>query len=189
MDFKDPKEREAVLGPLFATEAKAAVPVFGEEKLSTNQTNSLVNISVQKALQSVTRSVINLLEPVEPDALQTSSSLTTESLGEQFEHLNMSKNGVLDPEHHDTMSGSMYSSRELHDKSHYTSLSSKGHTKIMGDQFDNVLLRRAKQGYLFDCTLNKKVVSDDIWLRDVWDWIEGKFILQSTDKSENVDNM
>lgn len=63
-----------------------------------------------------------------------------------------------------------YSSRELHDKSHFTSWS----TKFLSKLLDSTLLQRAQAGYLFDCKLNKKVVKDDHWLKDVWDWIEGK---------------
>ncbi|KAF5521711.1 putative WD repeat-containing protein [Colletotrichum aenigma] len=36
---------------------------------------------------------------------------------------------------------------------------------------DHVMLLRAKEKYLFDCNVNRAVVSDDPWLRYMWDWI------------------
>jgi hypothetical protein len=33
--------------------------------------------------------------------------------------------------------------------------------------------RRCKEGYLFDCALNKEIVADDPWLQDLWAWVGG----------------
>jgi hypothetical protein len=175
MSFKDPKERESVLGPLFETEAKGAIPVFGQEKFMSNNTKFVVDGTVKKALLSTSESVINLLAPPEPNLGQASNSMITESLPNQLDQLSMSKNGNIDTENgRNSISVLIYSSRELHDKSHYTLFGIKGSTKSLGEQLDNILLRRAKKGYLFDCELNKSIVSGNHWLQDVWDWIEGK---------------
>ncbi|KAI9809514.1 MAG: hypothetical protein M1827_006820 [Pycnora praestabilis] len=37
---------------------------------------------------------------------------------------------------------------------------------------DVVMSRRCWEGYLFDCSKNLKIVSDDLWLQDMWSWIE-----------------
>ncbi|KAH0541357.1 hypothetical protein FGG08_004195 [Glutinoglossum americanum] len=33
--------------------------------------------------------------------------------------------------------------------------------------------RRCKEGYLFNCALNKEIVADDQWLQDLWTWVDG----------------
>lgn len=38
---------------------------------------------------------------------------------------------------------------------------------------DNAMLLRAKEKYLFDSSVNRSVVSDDLWLKYIWDWIAG----------------
>lgn len=38
---------------------------------------------------------------------------------------------------------------------------------------DNAMLLRAKERYLFDSSVNRSVVSDDLWLKYIWDWIAG----------------
>lgn len=35
----------------------------------------------------------------------------------------------------------------------------------------NVIQRRCIEGYLFNCTRNAQIVSDDPWLQDMWTWI------------------
>jgi hypothetical protein len=177
MSFKDPKEHESVLGPLFETEAKAAIPVFGQEKFISKNTKLVVDGTVKEALRSTSESVINLLAPPEPNLGQASNSMIIESLPDQLDQLSMSKNENIDTENgHNYVSVPTYSSRELHDKSHYTLVGIKGSTKSLGEQLENVLLRRAKKGYLFDCELNKSIVSDNHWLQDVWNWIKGNLM-------------
>lgn len=39
---------------------------------------------------------------------------------------------------------------------------------------DHAMLLRAKERYLFDPARNRAVVSDDLWLRYLWDWIAGR---------------
>lgn len=35
--------------------------------------------------------------------------------------------------------------------------------------------RRCEEGYLFSCKKNSEIVSDDIWLQDLWAWIGSKY--------------
>ena len=37
--------------------------------------------------------------------------------------------------------------------------------------------RRCKEGYLFDCALNQKIVADDPWLQGLWSWVDGTLFL------------
>ena len=168
MHFKDAKEREAVLGPLFATEAKSAIPVFGPDRIKSEHSQLEVKAFIKEALKSSEHSVMNMLEPSKLSS--GPSILAVSSMGAQPEQL--TKGGNVSPDH--AVPASMYSSRELHDISHFSSISLRGSTKSLSEKPENVLLRRAQSGYLFDCKHNKSILSDDIWLQDVWDWIDGK---------------
>lgn len=163
MDFKDPKEREIVLGPLFATEAKAAMPVFGPHRFTSKPTKQMVNDTIKKALQSTSESVVNLLRPTEGGIGVTTNGLIGKALGDQLQHVNISRTGNVDSVN--AVSASMSSSRELHGIPDFS---------FMSEQLDNVMLRRAKEGYLFDCKKNKKIVGADHWLQEVWGWIDSR---------------
>lgn len=161
--MNDPKERETVLGPLFATEIQAGIPVFGQDKFMSKKSKLIVDAGVKKALHFTADSVINLLRP----PVEASSNPESEFVTNQLEQLAISTNGHTSSEHengHNHISGSMYSSRELHERFHSTSADLKAASShSIGEQLDSILLRRAKRGYLFDCKLNKKIVSDDHW--------------------------
>ncbi|KAM3070267.1 hypothetical protein ACMFMG_010103 [Clarireedia jacksonii] len=61
-----------------------------------------------------------------------------------------------------------YSSREMHERAHQFSLpASKAEAMLI----DQLFIKRALGGYLFDSEANKELVKEDPWLVDVWDWI------------------
>jgi len=171
MDFKDPIEREKVLGPLFATEAKAAIPLFGPDGLASKSTKSIVDAAVKKALESTAKAIIDLAAPDD----STTSNAAADTLSVQTERFNFSKNGKDKIVITDALATapSLLSSQELHDRSHY-SASSPASTPSKHNLTVNTMIKRAKEGYLLNPTLNKAIVQEDPWLRDVWDWIEGK---------------
>jgi len=171
LNFQDPNERASVLGPLFATEVKASIPVFGSEKFTSKKTEKVVKAAVKQALQSTQDPVTILLPGAAPRP--GSRSLPVESLGDRLGKLHMpslhGSSNEITPE-----AAKLFSSQELHDRSHYSSISLTTSNKLQTDILDNVMLRRAKDGYLFDCKVNKAIVKADHWLQDVWEWIEGK---------------
>jgi hypothetical protein len=71
-------------------------------------------------------------------------------------------------------SNKAYTSREVHDKLHYSTLSLVPSRKPRSELLDHVMLRRALDGYLFDCKINKTVATHDQWLQNLWEWIQGK---------------
>jgi hypothetical protein len=172
MKFEDPIEREKVIGPLYESEAKTAVPVFGDERLTSNATRSAVQAAVKSALQSTADPIINLLSEV--DLRPSSNNLQAETLSGQLKKMKMAAVGGDDVT---PAAAKLFSSQELHDRSHYSSFSFTYSQKSQTDLPDNVILRRAKAGYLFDCKLNKSIVMTDYWLRDVWEWIQGNYAL------------
>ena len=66
------------------------------------------------------------------------------------------------------------SNRQLHEKLLALTQSARGLPKEAQMVIDHVMLLRAKERYLFDCAVNREVVSDDPWLQDLWDWVAGR---------------
>ena len=66
MKFSDPHERDVVLGPLYATEAKTKIPVYGPEKFTSTNAKLFLNSTVKQALQSDANPVVNLLASTKP---------------------------------------------------------------------------------------------------------------------------
>lgn len=172
MDFKDPMEREKVLGPLFATEAKAAIPLFGSDRLTSISTKSIVDAAVKKALGSTADAVIDLAAPEG----STTSNVAPDTLRGPLDQLSISKSAKQNGDDTDAPAPSLFSSQELHDRSHYSSFAATSSTPSRYNLMVNTMLRRAKEGYLLNPTLNKAIIQDDSWLRDVWDWIDGRTI-------------
>ena len=161
------------MGPLFATEAKAALPLFGPERLASKSTTPIVNAAVKKALESTANAVIDLAASDN----STKSNVAADTLSSQTERANFSKNGKDNIDGIDTFATapSLLSSQELHDRSHYSS-STPASTPSKYNLMVNTMIRRAKEGYLLNSTLNKAIVQEDPWLHDVWEWIEGRKI-------------
>ena len=66
------------------------------------------------------------------------------------------------------------SNRQLHEKLLALTQNARGLPKEAQMVIDHVMLLRAKERYLFDCAVNREVVSDDPWLQDLWDWVAGR---------------
>jgi len=173
MRFADPKEQAANLGPLFAAEAKAEVPVFGPDRYTSPHTKAALAAKVTKALKSTDDLVVDSLVPKETEPEDAAS------LSESISKLRLKANKLVEVEKSQLLDSTIltpkkvYSSRELHDKSHYGVVSLFPWANAQREVLDHVVLSRAKAGYLFDCKKNKSLVGDDKWLQDVWDWILG----------------
>jgi hypothetical protein len=176
MDFKDPSERDKVLGPLFASQAEADAPVFGPEKFTLGSTRVKLDSTVKKLLQSTQDPIIDLLAPAEAGTESELSSLKPSTLPSQLEQLRVkpkiSRTSSKKPD--PVVSSKMLSSRELHDKFYYTSTSFEPSAEPKSAILDQVMLQRATRGYLFDCEQNMAIVANDPWLQNVWGWVKGK---------------
>lgn len=157
LNFEDTSESVKVRGPLFASAAKVDVPVFGSEKFSFPKIQDHLHTTIKKSLRSPEDPIVDLLSSVDLEISQN--------------HL-LSDAGVSTSQV--STSNKVYTSREVHDKLHYSMLSLGSSRKPSIEVLDHVMLRRALDGYLFDCKINKTVATDDHWLRDVWEWIQGK---------------
>jgi hypothetical protein len=174
MEFADPNERDKVLGPLYATAAKAELPIFGPNKFTSKNVQQLLKLTVQQDLQSKEDPVINLLGKKKPKMGQLPSDLSQSggSLSEDLDKLQLESQREEEKAESKT-SKKTFSYRELHDKAHYT-VRLDSTSKSKEELLDHVMLQRADKGYLFDCKANKSIVGDDKWLQGVWEWIQGQ---------------
>jgi hypothetical protein len=176
MEFNDPNERDKVLGPLFASEAKTDASIFGPQKFTLKSTKAKLESRVKKMLQYTHDPVVNMLSLAEavtiPELRSPKPSVRSVNLEKSRLESKISRatSKTIDP----VSSAKVLSSRELHDKSHYTTMNFGQSEKPKNDIPDHVMLQRATRGYLFDCEQNMAIVADDPWLQDVWGWVRGK---------------
>ncbi|TVY50375.1 SEH-associated protein 4 [Lachnellula cervina] len=171
LNFKDPTEQEATVGPLFAAAAKVNAPVFGPDEFSSAEAIRKLTTTIKKAVHSKDNPVIDLLAPANPAMPQSS-----EDFGEKLSKLSIQSKTDKDKpgnnELPETSSGRrVRSSRKFRDRSHYYTSGTAPETKIKGELIDTTMLRRALDGYLFDCEKNWELVAGDQWLQEVWEWI------------------
>ena len=174
MKFSDPNERDRVLGPLYATVAKAQIPIFGPDKFTSKDVQKLLEVTLKGDLLSEYNPVVNLLstETLKMDQKTSSISVSGGSLGEYIDNLKPNLQG--DEKAEPRTSNKIYSHQELHDQAHYTTQIDPTLTESNEKLLDRVMLQRAMRGYLFNCNINQDIVKDDVWLQDVWEWIEGR---------------
>jgi len=157
MTFEDVSERVKVRGPLFAAAAKLNVAVFGPAKFHSPRSQTLLNAAIEKSLRSSENPIVQLTSSVD---LELSKSHFLSDAGISTSQLSTSTQ--------------VYTNREVHDQLHYSMLGLIGSRKPRSRLLDHIMLRRALDGYLFDCKINKRIATDDQWLQDTWEWIQGK---------------
>lgn len=175
MEFTDPNERDKVLGPLYATAAKAELPIFGPNKFTSKNAQELLNWTLQQDLQLDDDPVVNLLTIKKRKMGQLPSNISQPggSLSEDLDKVQLETQGE-DGEVKLKTSKKISSNRELHDKAHYTTRLDPTSAESKAELLDHAMLQRAIDGYLFNCKVNKAIVKDDMWLQGVWEWIEGQ---------------
>ena len=172
MKFEDASEKENVLGPLFATAVKSEVPIFGPDRFQSSKIKARLDTAIKKSLQSSEDPIVDLLASVD---LEVSQAFCNTGISQSQLEGKGSKIGGSEKTSAELIpSNKVYTSREMHDRSHYSTLSLVPSTKSRSELLGNVMLRRAMDGYLFDCKVNKTVVADDQWLQELWEWIKGK---------------
>ena len=155
MNFEDASERVKVRGPLFAAAAKLNVTVFGPEKFQTPRSKTILDAAIKKSLRSPENPIVDLLSSLElsQSHLLSDADISTSQL---------------------STSNQVYTSREVHGQLHYPTLALVPSRKPISELLDHIMLRRALDGYLFDCKINKRLATNDQWLQDIWEWIQGK---------------
>ncbi|KAB8295787.1 hypothetical protein EYC80_008610 [Monilinia laxa] len=199
MEFADPDERRANLGPLYADQLKSQTPVFGSNGYNTPHVQSSLATALDKALErpEVPKSDINTEIPGSQirraaftkstfaEAIDRQLSIVNDPVSEVFvkksglsddsdpAFLN-SKLAAMDITSRSNMQAQRLSTTNISSsrEMHEALLASRIPTsKAEAMLINNLFIHRALNGYLFDCNKNKSVVKEDPWLRDVWYWI------------------
>lgn len=181
-----------MLGPLTVQQALSQVPIFGEHKTD-------IGGLIQKALQPHYAFPQDYTEDAMIRAAQLPESFSEQlSTAQKLQELRgfsrrasrkasetatgQSLLNSEDKQSSDDPSVSRNdppSNRQLHEKLLSQNIESCGMPKEAQILLDHILLLRANNRYLFDSATNRDVVSDDPWLRDLWDWIGGRSIKPS----------
>ncbi|KAA8567567.1 hypothetical protein EYC84_008042 [Monilinia fructicola] len=199
MDFADPDERRANLGPLYADQLKSQTPVFGPNGYNTPHIQSSLATALDKALErpEAPKSDVNTEIPGSQirraaftkstfaEAIDRQLSIVNDPVSETFV-----KKGGLGDDNDTAFLNSKLAAMDLTNRTnmqiqnssttniyssremHEALLASRIPTsKAEAMLIDNLFIHRALNGYLFDCNKNKSVVTEDPWLKDVWFWI------------------
>lgn len=190
MEFEH-HQKPVMLGPLFVQQALTDIPLFGEKKAD-------VDGIIHKALQphyavpqDFTEDTVATQHDL-PESFSKGSSTAQKLQGlrdSSRRTLRLSRSqtdyggqpqGALEelaPSTDDTTTGRTEppSNRQLHEKLLSQNIDARGLHKEAQIVLDHIPLLRANNSYLFDPAVNRDVLADDPWLRDLWDWIGGMF--------------
>jgi len=183
MEF-EPSQADDILGPLTVENMLSDIPVFGPDRADVDEI-------VERSQQGSTgreEIVVDLLAKGElPASFSDSSTIASKlralrQLAREQQREEAPKgakgNNSTDVLSRDVAAMGLaargpQTNQELHDALLESTLKMKGLPMEAHKVLDHVMLLRAKEKYLFDCEVNRKVVADDPWLRDVWAWIAG----------------
>ena len=165
MKFRDSKEQEAHLGPLFATTLMADKPIFGNGSFKNPQVADALRAEFEKTIHSGVDIIFDSEDPANKEA----SSVEDES--KNLKNLNLDDDSRVAK----GKGKAILSNREVHDLDHYATHRARPGSKDHHEILDHIMLKRAQDGYLFNCNANVSLMEDDLWLQDAWMWIRGGF--------------
>jgi hypothetical protein len=162
--FSDPKQAQSVLEPLEQSLLNFDVK-FGS---LSEQSNVLVSNVAQPGLATSTSDLQTTFIPAIPsqDQANTSDERMKSELAEGLKQLSL---------------GKVLSSREKHDKFLMDSFEASANQDLFS-LMNSIMLSRIRKGYLFNCTTNRSIITNDPWLQSVWKWIEREY--QSDNETE-----
>ncbi|KAJ1335417.1 SEA/GATOR complex protein SEA4/MIOS [Microdochium nivale] len=186
MRFDAPTYRE-MLGSRLIDDALAEIALFGENKTSLKPIIQAV-LQSQPPDQDVVQDAMASSQPL-PDGLKDMSTTfsklielrrfsrdslqpkrpvkDTERRPASIEELNLSLASLS------TAGGEPPTNSQLREKLLGSIWDTNGFPKEAQAIINHTMLYRAMDKYSFDYTHNREVVSDDPWLRDLWDWVAG----------------
>ncbi|KAG6121354.1 hypothetical protein E4U14_001990 [Claviceps sp. LM454 group G7] len=202
----EPAQTTEILRPSLIEKALADVPIFGPDKANISDCVNdalLDSESTPVVVEHVDETSRSL-----PHALRCASTISekllmirsciideqadqgTESDHKAQDHAGASQLPSLSGEMF-LASNSLGTCRDAHEALFATLSNAKGLPREAQSLVDHSLLLRAKEKYLFDAATNRRVLSDDPWLRFVWDWVadaeeaadDGGLLLGKTDLS------
>ena len=180
IQFSDSEEQETVLGPLFATAAKANVAVFGRDKFVTSRVKQNLVNGIRAAIHSGKDPVFESTyysNSVDRDGTPTKEIDTSENETPTTLLARSGRDQVKKVSNHPVEESRLTSSdhepRQEMDEQPVTGTASP--IKSQDETRDNIMVRRAVDGYLFDCAKNVVLLKADEGLRQAWSWIKSMF--------------
>ena len=170
----EPAQAPGIYGPLLLEQALSGVPIFGSDddsvekiiKRTLDGHSSAHSLQTARTLNSVIppgavqgKKIGEKLRALRELLIQTGDS-GDDGIAEAMAKASLSESGPA-------------SCRELHENLLSILPRAKNLPPDAQSDIDNAMLLRAKERYLFDSSVNRSVVSDDLWLRYIWDWIAG----------------
>jgi hypothetical protein len=160
--FADHQETDSVLGDIATIEARRNAVFRPDTKQAITSSSPFQN------LQSHSSETLNLRQYTTKtfEWLQQNNKLkksyNAEDIATDVDNLTPSLNKPL-------------SSREKHELTYWTPLQDAPDSGFVYNKLKQLFRSRAKEGYLFNCLKNQKILAEDPWLQDVWVWIEGSY--------------
>lgn len=175
MDF-EPSQASGIYGPLLMEQALNGVPLFGEQKAD-------VQTVVEETLHGHPSAAdVHTTRPVNPSV--PPGAVKGKKIGEKLRALRemviragtSGRGGIASELAKASLSDAgPVSCRELHESLLSVLPQAKDLPPDAQADVDNAMLLRAKERYLFEPSVNRGVVSDDLWLKYIWDWIAGRW--------------
>ncbi|KAK7969140.1 hypothetical protein PG988_008213 [Apiospora saccharicola] len=183
----DASQFPEMVGPLLVHEALSDVPIFGDtpadvdaivnHTLSSQPSEYHKTYDVEASGKGLPETYTNGSSMAEKlRALRQFSkeiSRETKSNGKSGKRHSTVEDITQDMDNLSTDRPGPPSNRQLHERLLSLTQETAGFPKDAHALLDHVALLRASDKYLFNFAANRDLVSDDPWIRDVWDWITG----------------
>lgn len=188
MQFETPHASE-MLAPLLAEQALSDIPIFGHnsadiestiESVLRHKVSSKASVEATNEIKADLPASYHRAETVAAKlrALRTFVRDQLLVTDEDNLHSHLGALKILNPGGADDIplaSIGTGSCREIHDALLSTLVKAPGIPREAQSVIDHSMLLRAKEKYLFDAEINRRIVNDDPWTRFVWDWIAGEY--------------
>lgn len=165
----EPLQASSLLGPLLTEKALSDIPLFGSERANIN---GLVEKTMQTGVSSEELSTERPSEEIDlPDVVSADSSVAQKLVAIRKALRDVSLAATTDSGARPKIAAppQLQCHESLLTETKAASMLSNKAQVVL----DHTMLLRAREGYLFNYQRNQKVVSDDVWLRDVWAWVAG----------------
>ncbi|KAL1898306.1 hypothetical protein Cpir12675_002014 [Ceratocystis pirilliformis] len=169
----EPAQVSTMLGPLLVDQALSEIPIFGAQRAN------LVAI-MAGAVQPKNASGAAITDVDAADRPLPSTFAEATTVAGKLKVLRDFAKEIATPspkslptekEKNKPRNSGLISCREIHEELLTILMRTKGLPREAHETIDHVMLLRAKEMYLFNAKRNAEVVTDDPWLRNLWEWI------------------
>ena len=183
----EPAQASEMMGPLLVDQALSDIPIFGPERADVEVTieNALKTDPADAVIAEQTDAIKTPLPESFYHANNISSKLRSLRAFVRSESgsANATDGGLAGMSDSDILrtelkelplsTTGLKSCREIHESLMSTLVKVSGLPSEAQCVVDHTMIFRAKERYLFDAATNREVVTDDPWMKYVWDWVAG----------------